>query len=80
MKKISVALGGGGSKCFAHLGILAELEREHIAIDSIAGTSMGAFIAALYCNNVDIDAIRREFLRFSNIIKWYLPNGFFTFS
>lgn len=41
-------LGGGGAKAFAHLGLLSVLEREKIAIDSIAGCNVGALIAAIF--------------------------------
>lgn len=45
---IALALGGGGSKGNAHLGVLRALERENIRVDSLAGSSMGGLIAALY--------------------------------
>jgi NTE family protein len=44
----SIALGGGGSKGFAHIGVLKILEREEVKIGAIAGTSMGGIIAAAY--------------------------------
>ncbi|MDI6753669.1 MAG: patatin-like phospholipase family protein [Thermodesulfobacteriota bacterium] len=46
--KIGVALGGGGARGLAHLGVLSALEKEGIAVDLIAGTSMGALVAAVY--------------------------------
>jgi NTE family protein len=45
---LSLALGGGGVKCYAQLGVLKLLEKEHIAVRGIAATSGGAVIAALY--------------------------------
>ena len=39
--KIGLALGGGGARGFAHIGVLEVLEKERIPIDIIAGTSMG---------------------------------------
>lgn len=44
-----LALGGGGVKGAAHLGVLRVLEREGYHIKAIAGTSAGAMIAAFYC-------------------------------
>lgn len=47
-QKVGVVLSGGGALGIAHIGVLRELERNHIPIDYIAGTSMGALIAGLY--------------------------------
>jgi NTE family protein len=49
--KIGLALGGGGARGLAHLGVLEELERSGLAIDFLAGTSMGALVAAVYAQN-----------------------------
>ena len=46
--KIGLALGGGGARGFAHVGVLKELEALHIPIDYIAGTSMGSVVGGLY--------------------------------
>lgn len=46
--KVSVALGGGGAKGLAHIGVLKVLEREGVQIGAITGTSMGGIIASAY--------------------------------
>lgn len=46
--KIGLALGSGGSRGFAHIGVLKILQKENIPIDYIAGSSMGALIGVLY--------------------------------
>ena len=46
--KIGLALGGGGARGVAHIGVLRVLEKLHIPIDYIAGTSMGSIVAGLY--------------------------------
>jgi len=46
--KVGLALGGGGARGFAHIGVLEVLDREGINIDMIAGTSAGAIVGALY--------------------------------
>lgn len=46
--KIGVALGSGGARGFAHLGVLKSLEDNNISIDYLAGCSMGAIVAAFY--------------------------------
>ncbi len=45
---IAVALGGGGVRGLAHIGVLRVLEREGFRVRAIAGTSMGGIIAAWY--------------------------------
>ena len=46
--KFGLALGGGGARGFAHLGVLKILDQRGIKVDIIAGTSMGALVGALY--------------------------------
>jgi len=46
--KIGLALGGGGAKGTAHVGVLKVLEELKIPVDCIAGTSMGAIVGSLY--------------------------------
>jgi NTE family protein len=43
-----LALGGGGARGFAHLGVLEVLEEERLPIRGIAGTSMGALVGATF--------------------------------
>ncbi|MCK4547862.1 MAG: patatin-like phospholipase family protein [Candidatus Eisenbacteria sp.] len=69
--RIGLALGGGGARGFAHLGVLQAFEEHHIPIDFICGTSMGAIIGALYAREPDARAVRREVLNLleSDILK-----------
>ena len=46
--KVGVVLCGGGAKGAAHVGVLKVLEENHIPIDYIVGTSMGAIVGGLY--------------------------------
>jgi len=46
--KIGLALGGGGARGLAHVGIIQVLEREGVPIDFIAGTSVGSVVGAFY--------------------------------
>ena len=43
---VGLGLGGGGARGFAHIGSLRALEEAGIPVDVVAGTSMGANIAA----------------------------------
>jgi len=50
--KVGLALGGGGARGLAHIGVLKVLEEEDIPVSMIAGTSVGALIGALYAAGV----------------------------
>jgi NTE family protein len=50
--KIGLALGGGGARGLAHIGVLKVLEEEGVPINIIAGTSVGALIGSLYAAGV----------------------------
>jgi NTE family protein len=47
-KKVSLVLGSGGARGYAHIGVIEELERLGYEIISISGSSIGALIGALY--------------------------------
>jgi NTE family protein len=69
---IVVALGGGFSRGFAHLGVLEVLRQEQIPVSAIVGTSIGALLGAAYADGISLrdlcDLGRRvrvrDFLRF----------------
>ncbi len=46
--EITLALGGGGSRGNAHLGVLRALEKEGFRVKAVAGTSAGGMAAAIY--------------------------------
>jgi NTE family protein len=46
--KIGLALGGGGVLGAAHIGVLKALQEQDLTVNFIAGTSIGAFVSALY--------------------------------
>lgn len=50
--KIGLVLSGGGARGSAHIGVLKALEVQHIPIDAVAGTSMGAVIGGLYASGL----------------------------
>ncbi|NUS60972.1 MAG: BamA/TamA family outer membrane protein [Lysobacter sp.] len=53
--RIGLALGGGGARGVAHISVLRELEAQHIPIDCIAGTSMGALVGGLYASGRSVE-------------------------
>jgi NTE family protein len=50
---IGIALSSGGAKGLAHIGVIQVLEENGIHIDAIAGSSMGAYIAAVWAFGYD---------------------------
>jgi len=46
--KIGIALGGGGARGFAHIGVLKVFEKNNIPISQISGTSIGAVVGGAY--------------------------------
>ncbi len=51
-KRVGLALGGGGARGMAHVGVIRVLEREGIPIDCIAGTSAGSLAGAAYAGGI----------------------------
>ena len=64
-KKLGLALGGGGARGLAHIGVLKVLDREQITVDVITGTSMGGIVGALYAAGYSAERIEAEILRIS---------------
>ena len=53
--RLGLVLSGGGARAFAHIGTLRALDRHGVEIGALAGTSMGAIIAALYATGLRAD-------------------------
>ncbi|NOX14558.1 MAG: patatin [Epsilonproteobacteria bacterium] len=65
-KTVSLVLGSGGARGYAHIGVIEVLIEQGYEIKSISGTSMGALIGALYaCGKLDVYK------------KWILTLNFF---
>src|ERR1700674_2052160 len=54
---VSLALGGGFARGFAHLGVLQVLEQNQIPIAAIAGTSVGSILGAAYASGAPLARI-----------------------
>jgi len=59
--EISLALGGGGSRGYAHIGVIRRLEKEGFLIRAVAGTSAGGIVAALYAAGFSPDEMESHF-------------------
>jgi NTE family protein len=71
-KTMAIALGGGGARGAAHIGVLRVLEQENIPIDYIVGNSMGAIIGGSYAAGVPLDRLQELGLS-GKMRKAYLP-------
>jgi NTE family protein len=60
--RIGLALGSGGARGLAHLGVLEVFDELGFCPAWIAGTSMGAVIGAAYCAGHSAESIRRHVL------------------
>lgn len=58
-KKIGLALGSGGARGIAHIGVLEVIKEFNIPIDYIAGTSIGAVVGALYAAGVKVEKMKK---------------------
>jgi len=72
-KRIGLALGGGGARGLAHIGVLRLLEREGIPIDLIVGTSMGALVGGAYASGISPVELQKK-------VELYLNSTEFTSS
>jgi len=84
MKKIGLALGGGGAKGLAHIPMLEVFDEMGIRPHRMAGTSIGSIVGALYASGIRAAKIRegvdrmvitkgdsfRDALRKRDVFKW----------
>ena len=55
--RVGLALSGGGARGAAHIGVIRVLLEEGVAIDCIAGTSMGAIVGGLYASGMTLEEL-----------------------
>ncbi|HHY74507.1 MAG TPA: patatin family protein [Bacillus bacterium] len=68
--RIGLALGSGGARGFAHLGVLKALNEANIPIELLAGSSMGALVGGLYGAGHDLERLQKLAKAFRR--KYYL--------
>ncbi len=79
-KKVGIALGSGGAKGYAHLGVLKVLEKNRIPIDYMSGASSGAIVASLYSlygNIKKVEKILTDFHKVRSLIDFSFRGGIF---
>ncbi|MDP8942831.1 MAG: patatin-like phospholipase family protein [Actinomycetota bacterium] len=76
-RSVGVVLSGGGARGLAHIGVLEELQAAGIAIDRVAGCSMGSYVAAntaMGRSPEEIHAIcRQEFVERNPMSDYTIP-------
>lgn len=74
--RIVLALGGGGARGFAHIGVLQVLQEAGVRIAGIVGTSMGALIGSTFAAETDLYYLARvvEALSWEDLIDLRLPH------
>jgi NTE family protein len=76
---VGLALGGGGARGLAHIGVLKVLEEEGISVDCLAGTSMGGIVAAAYASGLSVSDLETEALcmaslnQLAKLVTWTPP-------
>lgn len=74
---VGLALGVGAARGLAHIGVIRVLERENILIDMVAGSSMGAFIGAIWTmgkNSYEMEQIANRNRGFGFVKNLFDPN------
>ena len=59
---VTLALGGGGARGAAHLGVIEAIERAQFPIERIVGTSIGSIMGAAYAAQPEIEVVERRML------------------
>lgn len=79
--KVGLALGAGSLRGYAHVGVLEALKREGIPLDYVAGTSVGAAIAALAVGGYEpaqigdvLDELSNRILRLTVPFRSFISN------
>ena len=76
-RAIGLVLGGGGARGFAHLGLMRALEELRIPVDVTGGSSMGAFISALfacgYSSHEMLHLLRETFVTHNYLNDYMFP-------
>jgi NTE family protein len=70
---IGLVLEGGGALGLAHIGVLRWLEENHIPVDRLAGTSIGAFLGALYASGKSVGEIQTMVLGNADVFTLQAP-------
>jgi NTE family protein len=73
-RKVGLALGAGGARGIAHIGVLRALRNAGISVDAVVGTSVGALVGAVYAAG-QLEAFERWVRGFdwSDVLRLFDP-------
>jgi NTE family protein len=74
-KRLGLALGSGGLRGAAHIGVLQALQQYGIVPEALSGSSAGAVVAALYAVGYTADDMEQAILRLRPTDLSELPSG-----
>lgn len=60
-KKLGLALGSGGVRGLAHIGVIKSLEKHGVRIDCLSGSSAGSWVAAYYALFGEVENLEKDF-------------------
>lgn len=66
----TLVLSGGGALGIAHLGVLHDLEKQHVVPNEIVGTSMGGIIGACMSIGLKENEIYEHIKSFATVFNW----------
>ena len=69
-KKIGLALGSGGARGYAHVGVIKVLQKNKIPIDYVAGTSIGSIVGGYFALNLNTKKLETVGLDFTAKDIW----------
>lgn len=61
-RTVGLALGSGGFRGYAHIGVIKAFEKHGIPIDFLSGASSGALVAAPYAIHRDINKLEEQLM------------------
>ncbi|MBI5554587.1 MAG: patatin-like phospholipase family protein [Elusimicrobia bacterium] len=79
--KVALVLGGGGARGLAHAGVVKVFAEEHLPVDIIVGTSVGALIGSLYAAGLPADTIvdMAQHMNWNKLVSFKLsPVGLYS--
>ena len=79
--RIGLALGGGGARGFAHIGVLLWLDEHRVPVDVVAGTSMGGLVGGGFATGMAPGEIQQfvDGVDWSAVLSPDTPFAFKTF-
>lgn len=77
LKKIGLALGSGGARGWAHIGVIEALEEAGYEIGWVAGTSMGSLVGGAYASG-RLEALKKMVLQldWKQVLYYFLEVTF----